>query len=221
MENFQIWVHLWNTSLLYKAGLVRARTRSIEETIPYANHLEKRYKPIAAFQQTYPTGDQCSLSKLTALILPCPFGKAHCQQNQLFKGLLENEATATMGCYCRNTLWRWEWLCRTIEAMRRPKSISEEEMMRSPEEKEVGEPENPRKQTGRLEKRKETQLGTQAVSCDCSLFLCFMRLSFSHRGSGRLQTGREAAWVPRFGMRNGGTGAPSDNTHCFKMMFIL
>lgn len=77
--------------------------------------------------------------------------------------------------------------------MRRPKSISEEEMMRSPEEKEVREPENPHKQTGRLEKRKKAQLGTQAVSCDCLLFLCFMGLSLSHRGSGSLQTGREAA----------------------------
>lgn len=63
---------------------------------------------MAAFQQMYSTGDQCSPSKLIALILPCSFGKAHCQQSQLFKGLLENEVTATVGCCCRNTLWRRE-----------------------------------------------------------------------------------------------------------------
>lgn len=68
--------------------------------------------------------------------------------------------------------------------MRRPKSISEEEMMRSPEEKEVREPENPHKQTGRLEKRKKTQLGTQAVSCDCSLLLCFMGSASATEGVG-------------------------------------
>lgn len=56
------------------------------------------------------------------------------------------------------------------------------------------EEESQRIHTGRLEKRKEIEeSGTQAVPCDCYLFLHFMGVSFIHRGGGALHTGREAS----------------------------
>jgi len=65
-----------------------------------------------------------------------------------------------------------------------------------------------------LKKRKETeQWETQAISCEYYFFLHFMRLSFSHRGSGALQTGRGQYKGQVYVRRNGGTGALSEGAH--------